>query len=334
MGFLETPYREVVDGKLKIEDHPIYLSAEGEDLKRIAQANARVDNSGAFTRDRIKCREQGEFPVLTPSEIEYMDVAPNQIVGVSASMIPFLENDDANRALMGSNMQRQAVPLVRPSSPIVGTGLEGKVARDSRMLINAEGDGVVEYVDAVEVKVRYDRSDDDQLVSFEDSLKSYKLTKFLRTNQGTCINLRPIVRKGDRVTKGQILCDGYATEKGELALGQNLKVAFMPWKGYNFEDAIVISEKVVREDIFTSLHIEHFELEVRDTKLGEEELTNDIPNVSEETTRDLDEHGVIRVGAWVKEGDILIGKITPKGESDPTPEEKLLRAILEIKQVM
>jgi DNA-directed RNA polymerase subunit beta len=327
MGFLETPYREVVDGKLKIEDHPIYLSAEGEDLKRIAQANARVDNSGAFTRDRIKCREQGEFPVLTPSEIEFMDVAPNQIVGVSASMIPFLENDDANRALMGSNMQRQAVPLVRPSSPIVGTGLEGKVARDSRMLINAEGDGEVEYVDAVEVKVRYDRSDDDQLVSFEDSLKSYKLTKFLRTNQGTCINLRPIVRKGNRVTKGQILCDGYATEKGELALGQNLKVAFMPWKGYNFEDAIVISEKVVREDIFTSLHIEHFELEVRDTKLGEEELTNDIPNVSEETTRDLDEHGVIRVGAWVKEGDILIGKITPKGESDPTPEEKLLRAI-------
>jgi DNA-directed RNA polymerase subunit beta len=327
MGFLETPYREVVDGKLKIEDHPIYLSAEGEDLKRIAQANARVDNAGAFTRDRIKCREQGEFPVLTPSEIEFMDVAPNQIVGVSASMIPFLENDDANRALMGSNMQRQAVPLVRPSSPIVGTGLEGKVARDSRMLINAEGDGEVEYVDAVEVKVRYDRSDDDQLVSFEDSLKSYKLTKFLRTNQGTCINLRPIVRKGDRVTKGQILCDGYATEKGELALGQNLKVAFMPWKGYNFEDAIVISEKVVREDIFTSLHIEHFELEVRDTKLGEEELTNDIPNVSEETTRDLDEHGVIRVGAWVKEGDILIGKITPKGESDPTPEEKLLRAI-------
>lgn len=327
MGFLETPYREVLDGKLKIEDHPIYLSAEGEDLKRIAQANAKVDNLGAFTRDRIKCREQGEFPVLTPSEIEYMDVAPNQIVGVSASMIPFLENDDANRALMGSNMQRQAVPLVRPSSPIVGTGLEGKVARDSRMLINAEGDGEVEYVDAVEVKVRYDRSDDDQLVSFEDSLKSYKLTKFLRTNQGTCINLRPIVRKGDRVTKGQILCDGYATEKGELALGQNLKVAFMPWKGYNFEDAIVISEKVVREDIFTSLHIEHFELEVRDTKLGEEELTNDIPNVSEETTKDLDEHGVIRVGAWVKEGDILIGKITPKGESDPTPEEKLLRAI-------
>jgi DNA-directed RNA polymerase subunit beta len=327
MGFLETPYREVVDGKLKIEDHPIYLSAEGEDLKRIAQANAKVDSAGAFTRDRIKCREQGEFPVLTPSEIEFMDVAPNQIVGVSASMIPFLENDDANRALMGSNMQRQAVPLVRPSSPIVGTGLEGKVARDSRMLINAEGDGEVEYVDAVEVKVRYDRSDDDQLVSFEDSLKSYKLTKFLRTNQGTCINLRPIVRKGERVTKGQILCDGYATEKGELALGQNLKVAFMPWKGYNFEDAIVISEKVVREDIFTSLHIEHFELEVRDTKLGEEELTNDIPNVSEETTRDLDEHGVIRVGAWVKEGDILIGKITPKGESDPTPEEKLLRAI-------
>jgi len=327
MGFLETPYREVIDGKLNIQEQPVYLSAEGEDTRRIAQANARIDDSGSFTRDRIKCREQGEFPVLTPSEIEYMDVAPNQIVGVSASMIPFLENDDANRALMGSNMQRQAVPLVRPSAPIVGTGLEGKVARDSRMLINAEGDGIVEYVDAMVVKVRYDRSEEDQLVSFEDSLKSYPLTKFLRTNQGTCINLRPIVMKGERVTRGQILCDGYATDKGELALGQNLKVAFMPWKGYNFEDAIVISEKVVREDIFTSLHIDHFELEVRDTKLGEEELTNDIPNISEEATRDLDENGVIRIGAWVKEGDILIGKITPKGESDPTPEEKLLRAI-------
>jgi DNA-directed RNA polymerase subunit beta len=265
--------------------------------------------------------------VLTPEEIEFMDVAPNQIVGVSASMIPFLENDDANRALMGSNMQRQAVPLVRPSSPVVGTGLEGKVARDSRMLINAEGDGVVEYVDSTEIVIRYDRSEEDQLVSFEDARKRYELIKFRRTNQGTCINLRPIVRRGDRVVKGQILCDGYATEKGELALGQNLKVAFMPWKGYNFEDAIVLSERVVREDIFTSLHIEHFELDVRDTKLGEEELTNDIPNVSEEATKDLDENGIIRVGAWVKEGDILIGKITPKGESDPTPEEKLLRAI-------
>ena len=256
-----------------------------------------------------------------------MDVAPNQIVGVSASMIPFLENDDANRALMGSNMQRQAVPLIKPSSPIVGTGLEGKVAQDSRMLINAEGEGVVEYVDANEIVIRYDRTDEDQLVSFEDNRKTYKLTKFRRTNQGNCINLKPIVRRGMRVKKGMILCDGYATEKGELALGQNLKVAFMPWRGYNFEDAIVLSERVVREDIFTSLHIEHFELDVRDTKLGEEELTNDIPNVSEEATKDLDEHGIIRVGAWVKEGDILIGKITPKGESDPTPEEKLLRAI-------
>lgn len=327
MGFLETPYREVVSGKVDVVNDAQYLSAEGEDFKRIAQANAPLDEKGAFLSDRIKCREHGDFPVLTPDEIEFMDVAPNQIVGVSASMIPFLENDDANRALMGSNMQRQAVPLIRPSSPVVGTGLEGKVARDSRMLINAEGDGIVEYVDANEIVIRYDRTDEEQLVSFEDNKKTYTLTKFRRTNQGTCINLKPIVRRGDRVYKGMILCDGYATEKGELALGQNLKVAFMPWKGYNFEDAIVLSERVVREDIFTSLHIEHFELDVRDTKLGEEELTNDIPNVSEEATKDLDENGIIRVGAWVKEGDILIGKITPKGESDPTPEEKLLRAI-------
>ncbi|MEL7118410.1 MAG: DNA-directed RNA polymerase subunit beta [Bacteroidota bacterium] len=328
MGFLETPYRRVEAGKVVMDRDPEYLSAEGEDFKRIAQANAPFSlETGAFKTDRIKSREHGDFPVLEPAEVEYMDVAPNQIVGVSASMIPFLENDDANRALMGSNMQRQAVPLVRPSSPVVGTGLEGKVARDSRMLINAEGDGVVEYVDSMEIVIRYDRTEEQQLVSFEDARKKYELIKFRRTNQGTCINLRPIVRKGDRVVKGQILCDGYATEKGELALGQNMKVAFMPWKGYNFEDAIVLSERVVREDIFTSLHIEHFELDVRDTKLGEEELTNDIPNVSEEATKDLDENGIIRVGAWVKEGDILIGKITPKGESDPTPEEKLLRAI-------
>jgi DNA-directed RNA polymerase subunit beta len=327
MGFLETPYRKVKEGKVVLSGDPIYLSAEGEDYMKIAQANAPVTEKGAFEGDRVKCREHGDFPVLTPEEIEYMDVAPNQIVGVSASMIPFLENDDANRALMGSNMQRQAVPLIRPSSPVVGTGLEGKVARDSRMLINAEGDGIVDYVDSTEIVIRYDRTEEEQLVSFEDNRKTYKLTKFLRTNQGTSINLKPIVRRGDRVVKGQILCDGYATEKGELALGQNLKVAFMPWKGYNFEDAIVLSERVVREDIFTSLHIEHFELDVRDTKLGEEELTNDIPNVSEEATKDLDENGIIRVGAWVKEGDILIGKITPKGESDPTPEEKLLRAI-------
>jgi DNA-directed RNA polymerase subunit beta len=327
MGFLETPYRKVADGNVVVEEEPIYLSAEGEDFKRIAQANAPLTELGAFESDRVKCREHGEFPVLAPDDIEYMDVAPNQIVGVSASMIPFLENDDANRALMGSNMQRQAVPLLQPHSPIVGTGLEGKVARDSRMLINAEGDGVVEYVDANEIIIRYDRTEDEQLVSFEDNRKVYKLIKFRRTNQGTCINLKPIVKRGQRVEKGQILCDGYATDKGELALGQNLKVAFMPWKGYNFEDAIVLSERVVQEDVFTSVHIEHFELDVRDTKLGEEELTNDIPNVSEEATKDLDENGIIRIGAWVREGDILIGKITPKGESDPTPEEKLLRAI-------
>jgi DNA-directed RNA polymerase subunit beta len=327
MGFLETPYRKVKSGKVDVKNDAEYLSAEGEDFKKIAQANALINEKGAFLNDRVKCREHGDFPVLAPEDIEYMDVAPNQIVGVSASMIPFLENDDANRALMGSNMQRQAVPLIRPSSPVVGTGLEGKVARDSKMLINAEGDGVVKYVDASEIIISYDRTEEDQLVSFEDNVKSYSLTKFRRTNQGTCINLKPIVKKGDRVTLGSILCDGYATEKGELALGQNLMVAFMPWKGYNFEDAIVLSERVVREDIFTSLHIENFELDIRDTKLGEEELTNDIPNVSEEATKDLDENGIIRVGAWIKEGDILIGKITPKGESDPTPEEKLLRAI-------
>ena len=327
MGFLETPYRKVVDGKIDIAKGAMYLSAEGEDFKKIAQANSEINEEGAFLSDRIKCREHGDFPVLSPGEVEFMDVAPNQIVGVSASLIPFLENDDANRALMGSNMQRQAVPLVKPRSPIVGTGLEGKVARDSRMLINAEGDGMVQYVDATEIIIRYDRTDEENLVEFTDNVKSYKLIKFLRTNQGTCINLKPIVKKGDRVTKGSLLCDGYATEQGELALGQNLMVAFMPWKGYNFEDAIVLSERVVREDIFTSLHIENYELDIRDTKLGEEELTNDIPNVSEEATKDLDENGIIRIGAWVKEGDILIGKITPKGESDPTPEEKLLRAI-------
>ena len=327
MGFLETPYRKVDKGVVDIKNPAVYLSAEAEDFKKVAQANAPFDKGGKFVNDRIKSREHGDFPVLAPEEVEYMDVAPNQIVGVSASLIPFLENDDANRALMGSNMQRQAVPLIRPQSPIVGTGLEGKVARDSRMLINAEGEGVVEYVDAMEVVIRYDRSNEEQLVSFEDNRKTYKLTKFLRTNQATSVNLKPIVRKGERVKKGQILCDGYATDKGELALGQNLKVAFMPWKGYNFEDAIVLSERVVREDVFTSVHIESFDLDVRDTKLGEEELTNDIPNVSEDATKDLDENGIIRIGAWVKEGDILIGKITPKGETDPTPEEKLLRAI-------
>ncbi len=327
MGFLETPYRKVTDGVVEVDLEPEYLSAEGEDYKRIAQANAIVNEEGAFLYDRVKCREHGDFPVLSPPEIEYMDIAPNQIVGVSASLIPFLENDDANRALMGSNMQRQAVPLIRPTAPIVGTGLERKVAEDSRMLINATGDGVVEYVDASQIIIKYDRTEDEDLVSFETNTVTYNLTKFMRTNQGTCINLKPIVRKGQRVIKGSLLCEGYATDKGELALGQNLMVAFMPWKGYNFEDAIVLSERVVREDVFTSVHIENFDLDIRDTKLGEEELTSDIPNVSEEATKDLDENGIIRIGAWVKEGDILIGKITPKGESDPTPEEKLLRAI-------
>ena len=326
MGFLETPYRKVNKGKVEVNKAE-YLSAEMEDYKRIAQANAPINEKGAFLADRIKCREHGDFPVLAPEDIEYMDVAPNQIVGVSASLIPFLENDDANRALMGSNMQRQAVPLLNPKSPIVGTGIERKVAEDSRMMINAEGPGVVEYVDALEIIILYDRTEEEQLVSFEDNSKSYKLTKFVRTNQGSCINLKPLVKVGDRVRKGTLLCDGYATEKGELALGQNLKVAFMPWKGYNFEDAIVLSERVVREDVFTSLHIQSFEMDVRDTKLGEEELTNDIPNVSEDATKNLDENGIIRKGAWVSESDILIGKITPKGQSDPTPEEKLLRAI-------
>jgi len=327
MGFLETPYRKVNNGVVDLTTTVDYLSAEAEDYQKIAQANSPINEDGSFVSDRIKARDQGDFPVLEPLEVEYIDVAPNQIVGISASLIPFLENDDANRALMGSNMQRQAVPLIRPASPIVGTGLEGKVARDSRMLINAEGDGVVDYVDAAKIIIRYDRSEEDQLVSFEDNVKTYTLTKFLRTNQGTCINLKPIVKKGMRVNSGTVLCEGYATENGELALGQNLKVAFMPWKGYNFEDAIVLSERVVREDVFSSIHIEHFEMDVRDTKLGEEELTPDIPNVSEEATKDLDDNGIIRVGAWVNEGDILIGKITPKGESDPTPEEKLLRAI-------
>ncbi len=327
MGFLETPYRKIKNGMIDAKSSAEFLSAELEDNKKIAQANSQLDEKGAFTEDRVKCRQHGDFPVLTPDEIEYIDIAPNQIVGVSASLIPFLENDDANRALMGSNMQRQAVPLINPVSPIVGTGLEGKVAMDSRMLINAEGEGTVEYVDANQITIRYDRSDEDQLVSFEDNLKTYQLTKFQRTNQATCINLKPIVKKGDRVNAGSILCDGYATDKGELALGQNLKVAFMPWKGYNFEDAIVISERVVQQDVFSSIHIESFDLDVRETKLGDEELTNDIPNVSEEATKDLDENGIIRIGAWVNEGDILIGKITPKGESDPTPEEKLLRAI-------
>ena len=327
MGFIETPYLKIKEGQVDKSAGVQYLSAEEEDNQIIAQSNAPIDTKGKFVNDRVKCRHQGDFPILGPEEVEYMDVAPNQIVGVSASLIPFLEHDDANRALMGSNMQRQAVPLLNPESPIVGTGLEARAAKDSNMLINAEGSGVIEYVDANEIHVRYDRDEKEKLASFEDDKKIYKLTKFQKTNQSTCINLLPIVRRGQKVEKGDILCQGYATQLGELALGRNLKVAFMPWKGYNFEDAIVISERVVREDIFTSIHIEEYDLEVRDTKLGEEELTSDIPNVSEEATKDLDENGIIRVGAAIKEGDILIGKITPKGESDPTPEEKLLRAI-------
>ena len=327
LGFIETPYRKVDKGRVVVEEPVTYLSAEDEDGKTIAQANAQYDDKGNFATPRVKARFEGDFPVIAPEKLDLMDVAPNQITSIAASLIPFLEHDDANRALMGSNMQRQAVPLLRPEAPIVGTGLEGRVARDSRTLINAEGNGVVEYVDANEIKIRYERNADDVLVSFEGEVKSYPLIKFQKTNQSTCINLKPIVKKGQKVEKGQVLCEGYATQNGELALGRNLKVAFMPWQGYNFEDAIVISERVVSQDIFTSLHIEEFELEVRDTKRGEEELTPDIPNVSEEATKDLDENGVIRVGAEVKEGDILIGKITPKGESDPSPEEKLLRAI-------
>jgi DNA-directed RNA polymerase subunit beta len=326
MGFIETPYRKVSEGKVNMKELT-FLSAEEEDLAKIAQANTALDEKGHFVEEKIVSRETGDFPILDRNDVQFMDVAPNQIVGLSASLIPFLEHDDANRALMGSNMQRQAVPLLRPDVPVVGTGLEGKAARDARIQIHSDGNGIIEFVDANEIHVRYDRDEQEKLVSFEDDLRVYKLTKFIKTNQETCINLKPAVKKGQKVKKGDFLTEGYATQDGELALGKNLKVAFMPWKGYNFEDAIVISERVVKEDMFTSVHISEYELEVRDTKLGEEELTPDIPNVSEEATKDLDENGIIRIGAHIKEGDILIGKITPKGESDPTPEEKLLRAI-------
>ena len=326
LGFIETPYRKVDNGKINLNEIH-YLSAEEEENKLIAQANIGFDDSGKIIDEKIIARDQADFPVVGPEKINYTDVAPNQIASISASLIPFLEHDDANRALMGSNMMRQAVPLLRPESPIVGTGLEKQVASDSRVLVNAENNGTVEYVDSNKITIRYDFSEEQELVSFDGNLKTYNLVKFRKTNQGTCINLKPIVKKGDKVHKGQVLCQGYATEAGELALGRNMKVAFMPWKGYNFEDAIVISEKVVREDIFTSIHIDEYSLDVRDTKLGSEELTDDIPNVSEEATKDLDENGMIRIGAEVNSGDILIGKITPKGESDPTPEEKLLRAI-------
>ena len=326
LGFIETPYRTVENGVVNTKE-TVYLSAEEEENKLIAQATIPLDENGKITRERVIARDQADFPVVTPEQINYTDVAPNQIASISASLIPFLEHDDANRALMGSNMMRQAVPLLRPESPIVGTGLERQVASDSRVLINAERDGVVEYVDANKIVIKYTLSELEKQISFDGDTKTYNLIKFRKTNQGTCINLKPIVRKGDKVKKGQVLSEGYATQDGELALGRNMKVAFMPWKGYNFEDAIVISEKVVREDIFTSIHIDEYSLDVRDTKLGTEELTDDIPNVSEEATKDLDENGMIRIGAEVNPGDILIGKITPKGESDPTPEEKLLRAI-------
>ncbi len=328
LGFIETPYRQVSDGQVDLDNNSvIYLSAEEEEKKIIAQANAPLHEDGKFVNTRVKSRLEADYPVVEPEKIQLMDVAPNQIASIAASLIPFLEHDDANRALMGSNMMRQAVPLLKPEAPIVGTGIEKKVAEDSRNLIRAEGEGVVEYVDAEEIVIRYERTEEEKFISFNDDIVRYHLSKFLKTNQNTSINQRPIVSKGDRVSKGTVLTEGYGTQGGELALGRNLKVAFMPWKGYNFEDAIVISEKVVREDIFTSIHIDEYMLEVRDTKRGMEELTADIPNVSEDATKNLDENGLIRIGAHVKHGDILIGKITPKGESDPSPEEKLLRAI-------
>jgi len=328
LGFIETPYRKVEQGKVDLtEEGIIYLSAEEEEEQTIGQANEPVHDDGSFTSQKVKSRLKGDFPVVEPSQVNLIDVAPNQIASIAASLIPFLEHDDANRALMGSNMMRQAVPLMHSEAPIVGTGIERRVALDSRVMINAEDDGIVEYVDAEEIIIRYDRDEEERFISFEDDIKHYHLPKFQKTNQNTCLNLRPIVNKGQKVKKGQILTEGYGTQNGELALGRNLKVAFMPWKGYNFEDAIVLSERIVRDDIFTSLHIDEYMLEVRDTKRGLEELTADIPNVSEEATKDLDENGIIRVGADVEAGDILIGKITPKGESDPSPEEKLLRAI-------
>ncbi len=328
LGFIETPYRKVENGKVDLsKDGCVYLSAEEEEGKLVAQANVNIDDNGEITDERISCRLQADFPVVGKNDVTLIDVAPNQISSIAASLIPFLEHDDANRALMGSNMMRQAVPIIKPESPIVGTGLEGPVIRDSRTQIVAEGKGEVVFVDAREIHVKYERTEDEKFVSFAPEITVYKLPHYRKTNQNTTINLVPIVRKGDKVVAGQILTEGYSSQAGELALGRNLKVAFMPWKGYNFEDAIVLSERIVREDIFTSIHVDEYIMEVRDTKRGQEELTNDIPNVSEDTTKDLDEHGIVRVGAHVEPGDILVGKITPKGESDPSPEEKLLRAI-------
>ncbi|MBD5279695.1 MAG: DNA-directed RNA polymerase subunit beta [Bacteroides sp.] len=328
LGFIETPYREVKDGKVNLNNNEVvYMTAEIEEGKMIAQGNAPLNDDGSFINSRVKAREDADFPIVAPEQVELMDVAPIQIASIAASLIPFLEHDDANRALMGSNMMRQAVPLLRSEAPIVGTGIEGQLIQDSRTQIMAEGAGVIEYVDATRITIKYDRTEDEEFVEFESATKDYKIPKFRRTNQGTTIDLRPICAVGQRVEKGDILTEGYSTEKGELALGRNLKVAFMPWKGYNYEDAIVLNERMVREDILTSIHVDEYTLEVRETKRGMEELTSDIPNVSEDATKDLDERGIIRVGAHVVPGDIMIGKITPKGESDPTPEEKLLRAI-------
>jgi len=328
LGFIETPYRKVQDSIVQLGEGAVtYFTAEEEEVNIIAQASEPINADGTFVNAKIKSRSRGDFPLADPSDIKLMDVAPNQIASIAASLIPFLEHDDANRALMGSNMMRQAVPLMKAEAPIVGTGIEGKVAHDSRIMIQAEADGVIDYVDANEIRVKYDRTEEERFVSFSSDIKSYIVPKYRKTNQNTCVNLKPIIRKGQRVIAGQVLTEGYGTEKGELAIGKNLKVAFMPWKGYNFEDAIVINERIVREDVFTSIHIDEHILEVRDTKRGPEEFTPDIPNVSEEATKNLDENGLIRVGANIKPGDILIGKITPKGESDPSPEEKLLRAI-------
>ena len=328
LGFIETPYRKVENGKVDLDNnHVQYLTAESEEGKIIAQGNAEVNDDGTFASNRIKSRLGADFPVASPDEVNYMDVSPQQIASIAAAMIPFLEHDDANRALMGANMMRQAVPLLRSEAPIVGTGIEQRLAYDSRTQIQAEGEGVVEYVDADVIRIRYDQTEDEAFVSFEEPVVEYHLPKFRKTNQNTTIDLRPICDRGQRVKKGDILTEGYSTEDGELALGRNLKVAYMPWKGYNYEDAIVLNERMVREDILTSVHVDEYTLEVRETKRGMEELTNDIPNVSEDATKDLDERGIIRVGAHIQPGDILIGKITPKGESDPTPEEKLLRAI-------
>ena len=328
LGFIVTPYRSVVDSKVDMDnDHVVYLTAEEEEEKIIGQGNAPLKEDGSFIRDYVKCRQDADYPVVTPDQVSLMDVVPQQIASVSAGLIPFLEHDDGHRALMGCNMMRQAVPLLHNDAPIVGTGLEKQVCEDSRTMITAEGEGVIEYVDATTIRILYDRSEDDEFVSFEPALKEYRIPKFRRTNQNMVIDLRPICNKGQRVKKGDILTEGYATENGELALGRNLLVAYMPWKGYNYEDAVVISERMVRDDVLTSVHVDEYSLEVRDTKRGVEEFTNDIPNVSEEATKDLDENGVIRVGARVEPGDIMIGKISPKGESDPSPEEKLLRAI-------